>query len=153
MLKNLMNKKKGKGFTLIELIIVIAIIAILAALIIPKMGSIKESANVKADISNAKNIQSAAVIFDEENPGNTLTTTYQDISTILDKTGGGKKLSDSLQSVPTAKAKSYKGKNFKAKKDDDGNIIIAVEKTGGSTTTAADDTEVYPVGADVYVNN
>jgi type IV pilus assembly protein PilA len=153
MLKNLMNKKKGKGFTLIELIIVIAIIAILAALIIPKMGSIKESANVKADISNAKNIHSAAVVFDEENPSSTLTTSYQAISDILDKTGGSTKLSDSLQSVPTGKAKDYKGKNFKAKKDANGDIHIAVEKTAASGGAAAADTEVYPKGEDPYVNN
>ena len=60
MIKNLMNKKtKAKGFTLIELIIVIAIIAILAAVALPKFMEIREDANVKADVSNAKNIHTA----------------------------------------------------------------------------------------------
>lgn len=53
---NLQTKKKKKGFTLVELIIVIAIIAILAAIAIPKFGTIKGDANKKTDIATAKNI-------------------------------------------------------------------------------------------------
>ncbi len=54
---NEVSKRKKKGFTLVELIIVIAIIAILAAIAIPKFGAIRTSANQKADLANAKNIQ------------------------------------------------------------------------------------------------
>ena len=61
MTRNLLNKKKKGGFTLIELIIVIAIIAILAAVALPKFAQIRENANIKADISNAKNIQSEVI--------------------------------------------------------------------------------------------
>ena len=52
------NKKK-KGFTLIELIIVIAIIAILAAIAIPNFLSIQRKSRVKADIATAKTIYDA----------------------------------------------------------------------------------------------
>ena len=52
------NRKK-KGFTLIELIIVIAIIAILAAIAIPNFLSIQRKARVKADIASAKTIYDA----------------------------------------------------------------------------------------------
>ncbi|MDU5492551.1 MAG: prepilin-type N-terminal cleavage/methylation domain-containing protein [Clostridium perfringens] len=51
--------KKKKGFTLIELIIVIAIIAILAAIAIPNFLSIQRKARVKADIASAKTIYDA----------------------------------------------------------------------------------------------
>lgn len=51
------SKKKKKGFTLVELIIVIAIIAILAAMAIPKFSSIRIDAKVSNDVVAAKNIQ------------------------------------------------------------------------------------------------
>ncbi|NME83051.1 prepilin-type N-terminal cleavage/methylation domain-containing protein [Clostridium sp. SM-530-WT-3G] len=54
--KNELNQKKKKGFTLIELIIVIAVIAILAAMAIPKFSSIRRDAKVNNDVAAAKNI-------------------------------------------------------------------------------------------------
>ncbi|NRT36945.1 type IV pilus assembly protein PilA [Clostridium beijerinckii] len=56
---NEISKRKKKGFTLVELIIVIAIIAILAAIAIPKFGEIRNNANRKADVATAKNIKTA----------------------------------------------------------------------------------------------
>lgn len=53
-------KRKKKGFTLIELIIVIAILGILAVVAIPKLGGFQTSAKKKADIVNAKRIAEGA---------------------------------------------------------------------------------------------
>lgn len=58
MIKNLTNKKK-KGFTLVELVVVIAIIAILAAVLVPQVaGYIRESRKTEV-ISEARDITTA----------------------------------------------------------------------------------------------
>lgn len=50
------SKKKKKGFTLIELIIVIAVIALLATMAIPKFSSARLDAKINNDVVAAKNI-------------------------------------------------------------------------------------------------
>lgn len=59
MTETLKNSKDKRGFTLIELIIVMAIISILSAISLPKFGEIRTNASIKADIVTGKNIHSA----------------------------------------------------------------------------------------------
>ena len=51
-----MNKKNNrKGFTIVELVIVIAVIAILATVLVPTFGNVIEKANITAAKQEAKN--------------------------------------------------------------------------------------------------
>lgn len=59
--ENVMNKKK-KGFTLVEMIIVVTILGILASVAIVKYGKVEENAKKNIDYTNAANIASAATI-------------------------------------------------------------------------------------------
>ena len=51
-----MNKKNNrKGFTIVELVIVIAVIAILATVLVPTFGNVIDKANITAAKQEAKN--------------------------------------------------------------------------------------------------
>ena len=49
------NRKAKKGFTIIELVIVIAVIGILAAVLIPTFSNVIDKANATSAMENAKN--------------------------------------------------------------------------------------------------
>lgn len=60
---NNIKSKKLKGFTLVELIIVIAILAILTAIAIPKYNESRQRSLVTAHNSNVKVLESAAMNY------------------------------------------------------------------------------------------
>ena len=61
----MINSRK-KGFTLVELVIVIAVIAILAAVLIPTFSSLIRKANISSDTVLAKNLNTALQVYDAE---------------------------------------------------------------------------------------
>ena len=61
----MINSRK-KGFTLVELVIVIAVVAILAAVLIPTFSSLVRKANISSDTVLAKNLNTALQVYDAE---------------------------------------------------------------------------------------
>jgi type IV pilus assembly protein PilA len=126
MIKNANNKKKKRGFTLIELIIVIAIIAILAAIAIPKFGEVRKDAALKADVANAKTIANSATALMAD--GELADDTY-----VVDNdttTGNTNKIEEYLQNSPAPKSKDYTKYVVKIAK---GQVAITMNKENDTT--------------------
>ncbi|MBC8011618.1 MAG: type II secretion system protein [Burkholderiales bacterium] len=63
------SRRPASAFTLIELLTVIAIVGILAAIIIPTVGRVRAAARMTTDLSNLRQIGMAAAGFVSENKG------------------------------------------------------------------------------------
>ena len=61
-----MGKTNKKGFTIVELVIVIAVIAILAAVLIPNLSRLVEKANESKAMQQAKAAYEAYLLKEEE---------------------------------------------------------------------------------------
>lgn len=92
-----MKKSLKKGFTLVELVIVIAVIAILSAVLIPTFGNVVENSKATSAYSNAR---TALTTFSASNEGSSVgngwvvvfsgTVEYQEGATTGTGTGSNK---------------------------------------------------------------
>jgi len=61
-----MQKKKHGGFTLLELLIALAILAVIAAILIPNFFATTDRARLRSDIQSARVIQNAIELYRAE---------------------------------------------------------------------------------------
>lgn len=110
-----MNKKMMKGFTLVEIMIVVAIIAILAAIAIPNFIAYRNESQENACVSNMSSIKTAAESYLTKHPDATTFTATE----LAPADGKG-----FLKKMPTC---PKNGKSYSVTKDTSGAIVVSCE--------------------------
>lgn len=119
------NKLNKKGFTITELVIVIAVIAILAAVLIPTFVSLVKKANLSSDIQSVRQMNT---VLADEWASNGEPETKQAVLDALDKAGYNAKGEEGL--VPVSKGHSfyfYMGENIIVLVNNGDNTIVYPE--------------------------
>ena len=122
-------KKKGKGFTLVELIVVIIIIAIIAAVAIPSLTSFQDNARKTRIQSEHRELMSAVQSFvgSQENPEETKLESLNQLAPYISK--NAKQESD----LASALAKNDKNPAHKI----DGGKLVSEFIPAGKTSSDA----------------
>ena len=100
-----MKKMNNKGFSLVELIVVIAIMAVLVGVLAPQFIKYVESSRRSTDVSNAQNIQSAVLADIAESNEN-----FKTSGSGVALTGSG--IPSTLGEVPKVKGKKIANATF-----------------------------------------
>ncbi|MBU3220787.1 prepilin-type N-terminal cleavage/methylation domain-containing protein [Clostridium algidicarnis] len=133
-MKELLTKerKKKKGFTLIELIIVLAIVAIIAAIAIPNFTKVRTESKSKADIQSAETIRRITLTLMAEDkvlPGDTFTVTAGTATKGSTFTGKAEDLGSYFKEVKAPQQDlADEKKNYVVTVDKAGNVKVVVGK-------------------------
>lgn len=132
-MKKLLNKKNNKGFSLVELIVVVLIMGIIAVALAPQVMKWVDKAKTNSDANTAKDIKSALqiAVADAKAAGKTVDT----CTDVAYTSAGVATLSDDFEAYVT----EVTGGDYSAKTSANGNFTFSISSTGVVTVTYAGD--------------
>lgn len=112
-----MRKNNRKGFTIVELVIVIAVIAILATVLVPTFGNVIEKANKSKDLQAAKSAYTLYVADIDYAGGETAENTvyYKGTHCVIKIENGSATIAEDVTAIP----------NTAVEIDEDGKVVSA----------------------------
>jgi prepilin-type N-terminal cleavage/methylation domain-containing protein len=96
------NRLQSKGFTLVELLVVIGIIALLISILLPSLSKAREAANKVKCGSNLKQIGQGLLLYANENNGNYPRTYYATATANVITNNQGANMANPFAAAPTA---------------------------------------------------
>lgn len=121
------NNKKKKGFTLIELIIVLAVMAIIALIAIPNFAAVRNNSKVKADLQSCETIKRTVLMLVSDD-------TIKGNGTII--------ITPETGTEPTIPETVTPGVNAKAVEDTIKEALAEVKKPQGKDCTGTEDSYI-----------
>ena len=162
------RKKDNKGFTLVELVIVIAILAILVGILAPQYTKYVEKSRKSADASNMDELVKAVQVYAVDNAV-TSTETSGTTTVTIQLTAAGVKGATGANSTPSnlkdtdiateafnAYMPNWKNVKLKSKKwGDNPTVTLTIDAEGGVKTTKVEpaDFKKFYGGEDTTVDS
>jgi prepilin-type N-terminal cleavage/methylation domain-containing protein len=125
------RKTSKKGFSIVEMIIVISIMAIIAVIAVPKLAGLVNTSKISADVSTEESIEKSinlATVTGELAAG-TVTATPNSKTGIITWTGADTKAVDTSSSVVTTMEKLL-GTNVKFQKESATAVTWEISSSG-----------------------
>lgn len=119
-----MKRKNEKGFTLVELIVVMAVLAVISAIAVPRFLGVQEDAKIEADYATAAMLGKAAELYLVKENGSTISIDALNTASL-----GG-----TLQTTLNTTKIDFVSEDYDGKE-----TSITFAKSGGTVTVSATD--------------